>query len=158
MPLNFLTKTALAVALSFGAAALGSCGVDDVQLNGKIFDAMGMNSTGSVSKSDPKVAQRQPLVIPPGLESLPAPGSGDNSQTALAAIQDPDKKANLSKAELQRQQEEYCQKNYTDALARGDETAHLAEGPMGRCQGSIFSAVKQWTKNDDGDDNDSTAQ
>lgn len=156
MSLKSIRIAGITAAVLFSVVAAG-CGVDDVQLNGKIFDAIGMNSTGSVSKGDPKVAQRQPLVIPPSAEVLPQPGSGPTDGTALAAIQDPDQKANLSKAELQRQQEAFCRVNYTDALARGDETAHLAEGPMGRCEGSIFKAVKQWTKGDD-DQSDTSTQ
>jgi hypothetical protein len=155
MPLKLLKKGAIAVALGLCAASLSACGADDVQLNGKIFDALGVS--GNAPKSaEPKVAQRQPLVIPPGLEALPQPGSGAQASTgALAAIDDPDKKAKLSKAELQKQQDDYCRVHYTEALQRGDETADLAEGPLGRCQGSIFTAVKNLNK---GDDDDTSAQ
>lgn len=157
MSLNSMRKAGFAAAVLFSLTAAG-CGVDDVQLNGKIFDAVGLNSTGSVSKGDPKIAARRPLVLPPSGEALPPPGSGQSDQTLLAAIQDPDRKETLSHAELQRQQDEYCKKNYTDALQRGDETAHLAKGPLGRCEGSIFNAVKKWTSKTDDEESDASTQ
>jgi hypothetical protein len=150
MPLKSLAKTALLAALAGGLAGLGGCGFDDVQLNGKIFDAMGLN-TGSVKSAEPKVAARQPLVVPPGLESLPPPGSGKAEQPSLADIQDPDALKKVSKADLERQQAEYCKKNYYDALARGDASADSAAGPLGSCHPSVFTAIKKWTSGSDDD-------
>ncbi len=126
------------------ALALAGCGLDDIQLNGKMFDMVGLGATSSVKKGDPQMAIRQPLVVPPGLESLPPPGSGKAEQPALADIQDPDAKQKVSQTDLQRQQDEYCKVNYEQAKLRGDDNADLAKGPLGPCQGSIFTAIKQW--------------
>jgi len=61
----------------------------------------------------------------------------------------------VSKAELEKQQAEYCKVHYDQARAQGDNNADLATGPLGPCQQSIFSAVKKWTSgNDDGDDSE----
>lgn len=153
MALKTIGKTALLATLALTLPGLAGCSMDDVQLNGKIFDAMGMNTTGSVKKGDPKMAVREPLVVPPGLDSLPPPGSGQEAQPSLAEIQDPDRKQKVSQADLEKQQAEYCKVHYDQALARGDDSADSASGPLGSCHPSIFSAVKKWTSGDDeGDD------
>ena len=125
------------------AAGLSGCGYDGVDLNGKIFDAVGIG-TGSIKSTEPKLAARQPLVVPPGLDTLPPPGSGGAEQPPLAAIQDPDTKKKITQADLERQQAEYCKKNYDDAQARGDSSADSVAGPLGSCHPSVFSAVKKW--------------
>jgi hypothetical protein len=151
MPLKSITKKLAMATFAVAAAALAGCGADDIQLNGKMFDMVGLGATGSVKKGDPQMAVRQPLVVPPGLESLPPPGSGKAEQPTLADIQDPDAKQKVSQADLQRQQEEYCKVNYEQAKARGDDNADLAKGPAGPCKGSIFSAIKQWNSAPDDD-------
>jgi hypothetical protein len=136
---------------------LGGCGgFDGVQLNGKVFDAIGLNDS-SGPQTDPKMAVRQPLTIPPTTEALPPPGSGKPAQPVLADIQDPDKKKVVDQAELQRQQDEYCRKNYEEPMQRGDSSADSASGPLGSCHKSIFTAVQKWvakpkTDDDGGDD------
>lgn len=142
-------KIAAAAAAVLLSAGLSGCGFDDVQFNGKIFDAVGMN-TSSVKK-EPVIAARQPLVVPPGLESLPPPGSGKEQQPNLADVKDYDAARTTSKEEVEKQQAEYCKKNYTDALARGDSTADLAEGPLGPCRASVLTAIQKWNKGDDGE-------
>jgi hypothetical protein len=153
MSLKLAEKIGLCAVLSLSLAGCG--GFDGVQLNGKVFDAVGFND--STPKGDPKMAVRQPLVVPPGLDSLPPPGSGKADQPSLAEIQDPDKKVKVSQAELEKQQAEYCRKNYDEPQMRGDSSADSASGPLGSCHPSIFSAVKKWTTgstnaDDSGDD------
>lgn len=158
MSLNSVHKIGLTVALSLFVAGCG--GIDGVQLNGKVFDAMGLNGDGA-PKGDPKMAVRQPLVVPPGLEALPPPGSGKVAQPSLAEIQDPDKKLKVSQSDLEKKQAEYCKKNYEDPKSRGDDSADSAAGPLGPCKPSILNAVKNWTtgSTDAGDgDDDSQSQ
>ncbi|MBA2126842.1 hypothetical protein DLM45_11520 [Hyphomicrobium methylovorum] len=149
MSLKSVGKAVVFAALGALSAGLGACGMDDIQLNGKVFDAVGLNSTGSTNK-EPKLAARQPLVMPPGMESeaLPAPGSGPTGQSSLAEIQDPDRKKHVSQSDLQKKQDAYCKVHYEDAKARGDETAVTASGPLGSCAPSIFNAVKKWNQGD----------
>ncbi len=153
-------KLALKISLCAAAALLlGGCGgFDGVQLNGKVFDAMGLNG-GSTPQGDPKMAVRQPLTLPPG-DALPPPGSGKVDQPSLAEIQDPDRKKTVDKAELERQQAAYCQKNYTEPIQRGDDSAESATGPLGPCHPSIFTAVQKWTtgSTNQGDGDGSDAQ
>ena len=119
MSLKTIAKSALLAVLAVALPGLAGCSMDDIQLNGKVFDAMGMNTTGSVKSGDPKMAVRQPLVVPPGLDSLPPPGSGKDDQPTLAEIQDPDHKLKVSKAELEKQQAEYCKVHYDQAHRPG---------------------------------------
>lgn len=124
---------------------LGGCGgFDGVQLNGKVFDMVGLNGP-STPEGDPKMAVRQPLTLPP-TDSLPPPGSGRADQPSLASIQDPDRKKVVDQAALEKQQAEYCQKNYTEPMQRGDSSAESAAGPLGPCHPSIFTAVQKWTQ------------
>ncbi len=128
--------------------SLGGCGLDEgIQLNGKIFDAVGLN-TGSVKSKEPKLADRAPLVVPPALDKLPEPGTGKAGQPDLAEVQDHDAKHQVTQADLQRQQDEYCRKHYQPAVAAGDASADSIEGPMGLCRASVFTAIKNWNKDD----------
>ncbi len=126
------------VLAGLAAAALSGCSADDVQLNGKVFDALGVN-TSSTSRETPELAPRSGIVIPPNLSSLPQPGSGQAAAPAIAEIQDYDGKRTTSRADLEKQQAEYCAKHYDMAWASGNQDRELIEGPLGRCQKSIMS-------------------
>ncbi|AGK58994.1 hypothetical protein HYPDE_36613 [Hyphomicrobium denitrificans 1NES1] len=155
MPLKSYAKALLLVPFGAAVLAVSGCGYDGVQLNGKIFDVVGLNDTSA--PKEPKLAARQPLVVPPGLDSLPPPGSGKPNQPALA-VQDVDAKKGVSKAELQRQQDAYCKVNYEDAKARGDSTADSASGPLGSCHPSILTGVQKWMASGNGNEGDDDTQ
>lgn len=149
MSLTLKPKIWVRGAVMAAAAALSACGIDGIDLNGKVFDAVGLN-TGSVRQGDPKLRERAPLVVPPGLEALPVPGAAAPPEAdAVAGLQDHDAKRNVSKEELERRQREFCDKNYSLNKAIGDETVDMIEGPAGPCRGSIFSAIKNINKADD---------
>jgi hypothetical protein len=144
MSLKTYAKITVRTVAMVAAVALSGCGVDDVQLNGKIFDALGVNNTGSVKK-EVTVRERSPLVVPPGLENLPEPGSQGAAQAAgIAEIKDYDATRENSKADLERQQAAYCKVHYEQAKVLGDQDADLATGPLGPCRSSVFSAIKKW--------------
>ena len=46
----------------------------------------------------------------------------------------------LTRADLERQQAEYCAKNYDQARALADDTPNLVKGPLGDCRKSILSS------------------
>jgi len=130
------------------ALVLGGCSADDVELNGKIFDVVGLNAAKTRS-AEPKMVARAPLVMPPNPERVPEPGLPPEAQASdVAALADPDKIAKTSQAELERQQAEYCRKNYELAKAHGDNDADLATGPLGPCRGSVLTAIKSFTGDD----------
>jgi hypothetical protein len=141
-------RAGFAVALCFALGA-GGCSMDDVQFNGGLFDAVGLSDSAKakMKSGDPKVAERAPLVVPPSLDRLPAPGEQQPppQSQSIAGIQDPDEVKKVSQAELERRQAEYCKVNYEDAKGRGDETTALnAEGPLGPCRPSVLSSIKKW--------------
>ncbi len=141
----FSRSTALAVVLGAGLIAAG-CGADDVELNGKIFDALGVSGAQKSRGDDPKLAARTGIVVPPDTGSLPAPGSGRSveSEADLAFINDPDRKKTVDKAELERRQAAYCKEHYELPKARGDASADDATGPAGPCRPTFMSAMKKW--------------
>ncbi len=139
----------LAAVLGMSAAVSG-CGADDIELNGKIFDAMGVSGTQKSKSSEPKLASRNGLVVPPNTGSLPPPGSGRDvaSEADLAFIDDPDRKEEIDQVELARRQAEYCKVHYELPKARGDTSADDAVGPAGPCRATFLSAMKKWSGDD----------
>lgn len=135
------SKAAVVCATAF---SLSACGGDGIELNGKIFDALGVSTASLGPRPEPKVAQRSPLVLPPDPNRLPEPGgpapavAGANSESWPV---DPDQKKLADAAEAKRKQEEYCQDGNWKEKAMRDEVA-AAHGPSGGC-GSIFSALSK---------------
>lgn len=128
---------------------VAGCAADDIELNGKIFDAVGLNNKAKVT--EPKMVARAPLVMPPNAERVPEPGLPPEGQAAdVAALVDPDATKQTNHAELERQQAEYCKTNYELAKAHGDNNADLAAGPLGLCRGSVLSALKNWSDDEKG--------
>ena len=142
-----LQKAKRAVAcLAVGVALLGlpGCGgVDGVEFNGKVFDAVGL--TGALGKKEePKTEPRAPLVLPRSTERLPEPGEGSPVapvQTAEAWPNDPDKQRQSNEAAKKQAQADYCRDGNWKEKAMGDDLA-MAKGPEGSC-GSIFSAISK---------------
>ncbi|MGV1014173.1 MAG: hypothetical protein ACOYB4_04310 [Methyloceanibacter sp.] len=66
------------------ALVLGGCG--GVQLEGKVFDYMGVS--GDRKESDVRMSERPPLLLPPNLNALPQPGAPGSSVAAATARQD----------------------------------------------------------------------
>lgn len=144
-------RAATAAAL-LSALVISGCSADDVELNGKIFDVVGLNS-GKTKSAEPKMAARAPLVMPPSPDRIPEPGLPPEGQAAeVAALADPDVVAKTSRAELERQQAEYCKVNYEQAKARGDNDADSASGPLGPCRGSVLTAIQKWNSDEEEDE------
>jgi hypothetical protein len=135
-----------ALCLSFG---LGGCAMGDVELNGGVFDLMGMSPGTQKKGSEPKLAERAPLVVPPKLDRLPAPGEGTPESPQLAEIKDPDEVQQLSQAEQQKAQDEYCKVHYEIPKSRGDDSADAAAGPLGPCRASVLTAIQKWNSGGD---------
>jgi len=148
MPPKFRPARCAVSLLAAGVTlAMAGCGTDDIQFNGGIFDAVGLSDAAKTKSGDPKLAERAPLVIPPTMESLPAPGEAQQAPEQIAGIHDPDAAKAKSKAELEAQQKAYCDKNYRDAGMRGEETS-MVEGPLGPCRPSILTSIKKWNQGD----------
>ena len=133
------------IAACCAALFAAGCSSDDVQLNGGIFDAVGLND--AKPKGDPKIAERAPLVVPPSLDRLPTPGEAP-APTQIADIKDHDAAKQQSREELEKQQAAYCEKNYDDPMRRGEEVS-MVEGPLGPCRKSVLTAIKKWNQEDE---------
>ena len=133
----------LVASLVVSALALGLGGCSDgVELNGKIFDAMGISAAAQAkSNTEPKMPSRAGLVLPPDPSRLPAPGSGETADTALAAVADPDVKKAANAAERARLHKAYCsgEMNWKERVA--DPSARPTS-PYGPC-GMLGDALKQ---------------
>jgi hypothetical protein len=129
------------VTTAFMLLALAGCGgVDGVQFEGKMFEAVGL--TGALGKrAEPKAEVRAPLVLPPATEKLPEPGqlAAAPAQPHIAWPDDPDKRRASSEAAKKTAQTEYCRDGNWKEKAMGDEIA-ARDGPSGTC-GSIFSVI-----------------
>jgi hypothetical protein len=73
---HFTTKTVASQALKLAGAlafvlALGGCG--GVQMEGKIFDYMGVSGDRS-QQADVQMSERPSLLVPPNVKTLPQPG------------------------------------------------------------------------------------
>ena len=130
---------------------LAGCGAGDVELNGKIFDAMGVSPSTQKKSGDPNVAARNGLIMPPSTGSLPEPGSGVAPETEadIAFINDPDRKRAIDNSEMERRQADYCKVHYEQAKLRGDQAADAAVGPAGPCRASVLTSMKKWNAEQD---------
>ncbi len=119
-------------AISAMAAGLAGCG-SDMELNGKIFDLMGVSSAAqAASKQEPKMAVRSGLVLPPDASRLPAPGSeGEQSAIAVASINDPDKRKAMAAAERARLHKAHCsgEMNWQERVRDKNATPTSPYGP-----------------------------
>lgn len=133
-------------ALALGVtAALGGCGgVDGVGLNGAVFDWMGVSESAMSKKSaDPKVAERAPLVLPPGTASLPEPGSGRSPEAGdINFPNDPEQKKLADAKKREQEHLAYCrgEKNWQGRALRPDDPNHR-KSPYGPCP-SLGNMVK----------------
>jgi hypothetical protein len=139
-----MTQSAVVAAVCLPLLLAGCGGIDGVELNGKIFDALGI-SAASQTKAEPQMAERAPLVVPPSVTRLPEPGSGQEAQE-LAALRDPEQQKEAAAKERQRLHEAYCRGDvqWKDKAYKPD-AAGAPRSPYGPCGvlGSITSNVNK---------------
>lgn len=134
-----LTATA---ALALACLALAGCGAGDVELNGKVFSAIGALTGSNATDQEVKIAPRPGIVQPPSLQNLPPPGSEKAPDGQLAEIHDADTVKTTDKSALMAQQAAYCKEHYDVPKSHGDDvTADAAVGPMGPCRKSALSLL-----------------
>lgn len=137
------------------AGALSGCGgFDGVELNGKIFEAVGLSGDSFGKKSEPKTEARAPLVLPPDTKRLPEPGDGQPAYVQAPAGQivtgsigndpaswpkDREKIKQAEAADKARAKDLACNKdgNWKEKATK-DERALNSES---NCQGSLFSVI-----------------
>jgi hypothetical protein len=129
----------LATTAVLGATlALGGC-ADTLDVNGKLFDWMGVSSAAMEKKQrEPQLAARTPLVLPPNTERLPEPGSGQTASSDLAALNDPELVKARKAKEREAQHLAYCRGDAQwKEKAYDPNGASLNRSPYGPCP-SVF--------------------
>mgnify|MGYP000633006020 CR=1 FL=1 len=106
-----LRKIALLAAPACLAVSVAGCSTDDIQFNGGIFDAVGLSDASKSSGGEPQMADRAPLVVPPKIDRLPAPGEAPPPGTQLAPTSAPAVQAPPSQAALANEPAGSCHKN-----------------------------------------------
>lgn len=125
-------------------AGLAGCGFDNVELNGAVFEYLGVATGQQERRGEPQVAARPGLVLPPDAEKLPAPGApgadGQPPASEVAWPVDADQQKVAAAAALDRQHEAFCREALWKAKIQGreDEVIH---GPKGSCNPSILKAL-----------------
>jgi hypothetical protein len=129
-------RARLAVALTMCVTLLSGCGsVDGIELNGRIFDWMGVSdSAQKANAGEPKMPARSGLVMPPDQNRLPEPGTGEEPGDVTASINDPDRRRQMAAAERARLHKAYCSGELTwkDRATKRDG-AEVASSPFGPC-------------------------
>jgi hypothetical protein len=135
---KFIRSAALCGVLGT-AFALSGCAAGDVEMNGAIFDYLGMGKAGPEKVS--QAPERQGLVLPPSLDRLPPPGSGATGAAATQAAfpVNPETKVNVAAAQQASEQAKFCEK----ALVRAKLTKDLGNipGPYGSCNASALTSL-----------------
>src|SRR5262245_10514929 len=109
MPLPYRLRLIFIAALVAAGFALSGCGGDGVELNGKLFDMMGVSGSAQNARTrDPNMADRPPLVVPPSVARLPEPGSGKATSDDVAALNDPEARKQAAAKERERLHLAYC--------------------------------------------------
>lgn len=109
MPLRQHLRLISTAAVVASGLALSGCGGDGVELNGKLFDMMGVSSSSQDTRTrDPSMADRPPLVVPPSVTRLPEPGSGKATSEDVAALNDPELRKQAAAKERDRLHLAYC--------------------------------------------------
>ena len=96
--------------LGFLAIVQSGCsGIDGVELQGGVFEAMGIAGDLTKKKAEPKLAKRNGLVVPPDINALPAPGSGQSGTPAAQSWPQDPEQLKIAKADLEkRRAAKYC--------------------------------------------------
>lgn len=137
-------RAALLAAMLATASVLGGCASDGVELNGKIFEAVGLAGNNGVfgKREEPRVQARAPLVLPPDATRLPDPTAPP--QPVLAAGQEwprDSQQQKVAEAEAKkRAQEQHCRDGNWKEKAHRDEIK-ASQGPSGTCGGSLLSVI-----------------
>ena len=137
-------KTFAILCVGATGALLGGCGNDGIELNGKLFDALGVSDAAQKSsRREPKMTERTGLVVPPDVNRLPEPGSG-GAPDVSAQLNDPERIKAANAAERARQHKLYCSGdlNWKERVATREGNSTVPTSPYGPCS-ILGEALKQ---------------
>lgn len=142
MPVVSRTVSQLKVVLCavIATMAAGCGGIDGVELNGGVFDMMGIGGSGG-PQAEPKVPPRAGIVLPPQASRLPEPGSGIETASVDSSFPvDPEQRKRAQTAQLQKQQADFCREALRRKQMTNDATPTI--GPSGeKCDPSILRLI-----------------
>ncbi len=132
------------VMLGIAVGGCGISGIDGIELQGGVFDALGVSGSQKPSIDTVKVAPRPGLVIPPANYQLPDPNKPQVAAAPPVAggmawpVDEKTLKAQRA-AELERRHKAYCEKALQNGQLTGETDGII--GPNGPCQPGIFGAA-----------------
>lgn len=132
-----MQRMVLAGLLAAGIS-VGGCSGTDVELNGGVFDALGVSNL-STKREEPKMKNRPGLVIPPTTASLPAPGSAPKTEVASngeAFPVNPEDRKKIDNAQIVAQHTAFCE-NARQRYEAG-MSAIVENSPWGSCHKSVL--------------------
>ncbi len=126
-------RAALALAATL---SLGGC-ADGLALNGAMFDWMGISESAlSKKQSEPKLAERAPLVLPPNSGRLPEPGSGMTAEKGdMNWPSDPEQRKVAEAKERERLHLAYCRGEIDWKKNLDAQNPQARQSPYGPCPG-----------------------
>src|SRR5262245_47319676 len=145
---RYLTQITAATAVASALSLTACSGVDGVELNGKLFDVMGISSAAQQARTtEPKMADRAPLVVPPDTKRLPEPGSGQTTSSEVAALNDPERRKLAAAKERERLHLAYCRGEIQwKERALDPDQQGANRSPYGPCPGLFSGAIDGLTK------------
>ncbi len=145
MTLKRVRGVIVGAGLLAATVGLTACsGGDGVELNGKIFDAIGLSGDPFAKKVEPKTQARAPLVLPPSAEKLPEPGTAGpgpglaTSSITTGSIGGPSwpvdaQSKKVADAEAEKRAKQQACDDWKKKAAN--------DGSAPQCGGSIFSII-----------------
>ena len=132
----------MAACLAATAVVSACSGFDGVELQGGVFDALGLSGSGQKKLADVKVEPRPGLVLPPSTDKLPEPVAGAGAAApppGEAWPVDPEDRRVAQRADLDRRHKEYCERALQNQRMRGE--SGVVMGPKGNCQPGLFGSL-----------------
>lgn len=122
-------------ALLLAGVTTTTAGCGGVELEGKLFDALGVSpSATAASRKEPVVPERSGIVVPPRMDKLPAPGTGQPALADGSWPVDPELKRAAEKAEKERKMAAYCRDgDLNSGKVRDREWWEKLSGDTARC-------------------------
>lgn len=120
---------------------LSGC-ADGIDLNGKVFDMMGVSPAAQEARRvEPKLTERAPLVLPPNVNRLPEPGSDVAPAAAQVAWpDDPEQRKVREAQERERLHLAYCRGDAQWKERALNKDTNPARSPYGPCP-SLFGNI-----------------
>lgn len=116
---------------------LSGCSAGDIQFEGKLFEAVGLDGSLTGKRPDPKVTERSPLVLPPAAH-LPEPGKRVAVQDTMNWPDDPDLKRKTEASLLAKKREKYCRE-----IGRNPENPFYDEEKAVHCSSLISKGLSK---------------